>query len=184
MAAGGKAPINVKSRLLEFGVFLFVWALLIVARLILLQVLHYGEWVQRAQRQQQRTVEISPQRGIIYDRNGQELAMTVQVDSVFAVPSEIPDQKNTATSAGESDWRRSRQCAGAHAGAEETLPGSHARWMAKPLRAFKSLDLRGIYFQKELKRFYPKRRWPRRCSATWAWKTPGWPESSIFTRAS
>ena len=69
----------------------------IVARLTWLQVLHYGEWVQRAQRQQQRTVEISPQRGIIYDRNGQELAMTVQVDSVFAVPSEIPDQKNTAT---------------------------------------------------------------------------------------
>ena len=101
MAAGGKAPINVKSRLLKFGVFLFIWALIIVARLIILQVLHYGEWVQRAQRQQQRTVEISPQRGIIYDRNGQELAMTVQVDSVFAVPSEIPDQKNTADVAGE-----------------------------------------------------------------------------------
>ena len=97
MAAGGRAPINVKSRLLKFGVFLFVWALIIVVRLTLLQVVHYGVWVQRAQRQQQRTVEVSPQRGIIYDRNGQELAMTVQVDSVFAVPSEIPDQKNTAT---------------------------------------------------------------------------------------
>src|SRR5471032_2437975 len=97
MAAGGKAPISVKNRLLKFGAFLLFWAVVIVIRLAILQVLHYGEWVQRAQRQQQRTVEVSPQRGIIYDRNGQELAMTVQVDSVFAVPSEIPDQKTTAT---------------------------------------------------------------------------------------
>jgi cell division protein FtsI (penicillin-binding protein 3) len=93
MAPGGKSPINTKSRLIKFGAFLFVWAVIIVMRLLYLQVLQYGVWVQRAQRQQQRTVEISPQRGIIYDRNGQELAMTVQVDSVFAVPSEIPDQK-------------------------------------------------------------------------------------------
>src|ERR1039457_1756627 len=97
MAPGSRAPINAKSRILLFGAFIFVWALIIVVRLTFLQVLHYGEWVQRAQRQQQRTVEISPQRGIIYDRNGQELAMTVQVDSVFAVPSEVPDQRNTAS---------------------------------------------------------------------------------------
>ena len=96
MAAGGKDSINVKSRLLKFGVFLFFWAVIIVARLIILQVLHYGEWVHRAERQQQRTVEISPQRGIIYDRNGQELAMTVPVDSVFAVPSEVHDQTTTS----------------------------------------------------------------------------------------
>ncbi|MGC2208746.1 MAG: penicillin-binding protein, partial [Candidatus Korobacteraceae bacterium] len=96
MATGAKAPIDVQSRLFKFGAFLFVWALIIVARLTFLQVLHYREWVQRAERQQQRTVEISPQRGVIYDRNGQALAMTVQVDSIFAVPNEIPDQKTTA----------------------------------------------------------------------------------------
>src|ERR1700687_3132435 len=97
MALGARPPIDVKSRLIKFGGFLFVWAVIIVMRLTVLQVLHYREWVQRAERQQQRTVEISPQRGIIYDRNGQELAMTVQVESVFAVPSEVPDQKTTAT---------------------------------------------------------------------------------------
>src|SRR6266568_318114 len=99
MAAGARPPVDIKSRLIKFAAFLFIWSILIVARLSYLQLLQYREWVQRAEHQQQRTVEISPQRGIIYDRNGQELAMTVQVDSIFAVPGEIgkDNQQNTAS---------------------------------------------------------------------------------------
>ena len=156
MAAGGKAPINVKSRLLKFGVFLFIWAVIIVARLMILQVLHYGEWVQRAQRQQQRTVEVSPQRGIIYDRNGQELAMTVQVDSVFAVPSEIHDQKTTAELLGTVIGEDPDSVL------ERMQSQKNFAWVARKVdgdtsERIKSLGLHGIYFQKELKRFYPKR---------------------------
>jgi cell division protein FtsI (penicillin-binding protein 3) len=156
MAAGGKAPINIKSRLLKFGVFLFVWAVIIVARLIILQVMHYGEWVQRAQRQQQRTVEVSPQRGIIYDRNGQELAMTVQVDSVFAVPSEIHDQKTTAELLGKVIGEDPDSVL------ERMQSQKNFAWIARKVdgdtsERIKSLGLHGIYFQKELKRFYPKR---------------------------
>jgi cell division protein FtsI (penicillin-binding protein 3) len=156
MAKGAKPPIDVKSRLLRFGAFLCVWALIIVVRLAIVQVLHYREWVQRAERQQQRTVEISPQRGVIYDRNGQELAMTVQVDSIFAVPSEIPDQKTTAT-----------LLAGVTGEDADTLlehmqSQKNFAWIARKVDGdiaarVKSLNLRGIYFQKELKRFYPKR---------------------------
>jgi cell division protein FtsI (penicillin-binding protein 3) len=156
MAAGGRAPINVKSRLFAFGAILFVWALLIVVRLVFLQVLHYGEWLQRAQRQQQRSVEISPQRGIIYDRNGQELAMTVQVDSVFAVPGEIPDQRNTATLLAKVIGEDPESVL------ERIQAQKNFAWVARKVDGetaarIKSLNLRGIYFQKELKRFYPKR---------------------------
>jgi cell division protein FtsI (penicillin-binding protein 3) len=156
MATGAKPPMDVKSRLVRFGAFLFVWALIIVVRLTILQVVHYREWVQRADRQQQRTVEISPQRGIIFDRNGQELAMTVQVDSIFAVPSEIPDQKTTATLlagvTGED----------ADSLLEHMQAQKNFAWIARKVDGetaarVKSLNLRGIYFQKELKRFYPKR---------------------------
>jgi cell division protein FtsI (penicillin-binding protein 3) len=156
MAAGGKAPINIKSRLLKFGVFLFFWAVIIVARLLILQVMHYGEWVQRAQRQQQRTVEVSPQRGIIYDRNGQELAMTVQVDSVFAVPSEIHDQKTTAELLGKVIGEDPDSVL------ERMQSQRNFAWIARKVdgdtsERIRSLGLHGIYFQKELKRFYPKR---------------------------
>jgi cell division protein FtsI (penicillin-binding protein 3) len=156
MAAGGRAPIDVKARLLKFGVFLLAWAVLIVVRLGYLQVLHYGEWVQRAQRQQQRTVEISPQRGIIYDRNGQELAMTVQVDSVFAVPSEVPDQKNTAILLAKLVGDDPDSVL------ERMESQRNFAWIARKVdgetaERIRSLNLRGIYFQKELKRFYPKK---------------------------
>jgi cell division protein FtsI (penicillin-binding protein 3) len=155
-ATGGRAPINVKSRLLKFGVFLFVWALIIVGRLIMLQIIQYGTWEQRAQRQQQRTVEISPQRGVIYDRNGHELAMTVQVDSVFAVPSEIPDQKTTATLLATLIGEDPDSLL------ERLQSQRNFAWVARKVDGeiaarIKSLNLRGIYFQKELKRFYPKR---------------------------
>jgi cell division protein FtsI (penicillin-binding protein 3) len=42
--------------------------------------------VERAQKQQQRTFEVAPRRGILYDRNMRELAMTVQVDSDLRRP--------------------------------------------------------------------------------------------------
>jgi hypothetical protein len=40
-----------------------------------------------ANQQQQRTFEVAPRRGVLYDRNLRELAMTVLVDSVYAVPA-------------------------------------------------------------------------------------------------
>ena len=80
-------------RLYWLGGILVFWSVAVGARLLQLQVLRYGEFAQRAQRQQQRSIEVSPRRGIIYDRNGRELAMSGNVESVFAVPSEIPDQE-------------------------------------------------------------------------------------------
>ena len=144
------------SRLFKFGAFLFVWALIIGARLTLLQVVHYREWVQRADRQQQRTVEISPQRGIIYDRNGQALAMTVQVDSIFAVPSEIPDQKTTAALLAGVTGEDADSLL-EHMQAEKNFAWIARKVDGETAARVKSLNLRGIYFQKELKRFYPKR---------------------------
>ena len=75
--------------------FLF-WFLVICGRLVWLQVVNYGDYTQRAAKQQQRSIEVSPVRGNIYDRRGNELAMTVSVDSVFAVPSEVPDIHSAA----------------------------------------------------------------------------------------
>ena len=145
-----------KNRLYLLGGFLFLWCGLIGLRLVQLQILRYGDWVQRAQRQQQRSIPVSPRRGIIYDRNGHELAMSITVDSVFAVPSEIPDPENTAgllarvlrTDPPEMVAR---------------LKASHSfAWIARKVDAdtsqrIRAMNLRGIYFQKEPKRFYPKR---------------------------
>lgn len=144
------------QRLYILGGLLFLWIVAVGLRLVYLQVFQYGELLQRAQRQQQRTIEVAPRRGVIYDRNGRELAMSATVDSIFAVPSEIPDQASAAT-----------LLAGVlHADAEEIttkLKASRAfAWIARKVDAetsarIRALNLRGIYFQQESKRFYPKR---------------------------
>src|SRR6516225_6624073 len=84
-----------KFRLYLLGGALVFWCAVICLRLVYLQVFRYGDFEQRAQRQQQRTIDVSAKRGIIYDRHGNELAMSIQVDSAFAVPSEMPDLPGT-----------------------------------------------------------------------------------------
>ncbi len=142
-------------------VFFVGWALVITARLVWLQGVRHSEYLDRAQRQQQRTIEVSPHRGVLYDRNMRELAMTVQVDSIYAVPSEIEDKAAFA-----------RELAGAvHIDPEDGFTAEQAiagrlnegrsfAWVARRVKPeaaerVKALNLKGIYFQKEFQRFYP-----------------------------
>jgi cell division protein FtsI (penicillin-binding protein 3) len=135
--------------------FLLFWFLVICGRLVWLQIINYGDYTQRAAKQQQRSIEVSPVRGNIYDRRGNELAMTVNVDSVFAVPSEIPDVHSTAQVLGRVLKADSSELEG-------RMRASHAfAWIARKIdnstsARVRALNLKGIYFQKESKRFYPK----------------------------
>ncbi len=146
---------NTNRRLYILAGFFAFWFLAICVRLVCLQVVDYGDYSQRAARQQQRSIDVSPVRGNIYDRRGNELAMTVQVDSVFAVPSEIPDVHSTAQILG-------RIVKADPVEIENRMRASHAfAWVARKLdnqtsARVRALNLKGIYFQKESKRFYPK----------------------------
>jgi cell division protein FtsI/penicillin-binding protein 2 len=150
-----KANANGNTRLFILAGVFALWFLLICGRLVWLQVVDYGDYTQRAVRQQQRSIEVSPVRGNIYDRSGNELAMTVQVDSVFAVPSEVPDIHSDAQIL-------SRILKIDAAEIEDHMRASHAfAWVARKIdnatsARIRALNLKGIYFQKEAKRFYPK----------------------------
>src|ERR1700720_4654318 len=87
------APIRT-MRLVYVALFFVFWTGAIVFRLFWLQVVRHQDFVERAARQQQRTFEVAPRRGVLYDRNLRELGMTVLVDSVYAVPSEIADRQD------------------------------------------------------------------------------------------
>src|SRR5579875_2909539 len=72
------------------------WAGTICARLVYLQVFKHHYYVEEAARQQEHSFEVAPRRGILYDRNLHALAMTVLVDSIYAVPSEIQNKAAVA----------------------------------------------------------------------------------------
>ncbi len=143
-------------RLIFFTAVLSLWIIGVCCRLVDMQVLHYGDWVQRALRQQSRTITVEPRRGNIYDRNGSELAMSIDVDSIFAVPSEIAQPETTAGILGNV----------LHMDPEEIVARMKASrnfaWIMRKVDAdtsnrVRDLNLKGIYFRKEPKRFYPKR---------------------------
>jgi len=140
-----------------------VWTGLIVSKLFWLQVMRHKEFVEKAEKQQQHTFEVAPRRGVLYDRNLRELAMTVQADSFFAVPSEIDDKEKAATihalaqvvhTSSEDDWTTEAKIT------ERVNASRGFAWIARRLSPeaaakVKALNLKGIYDQKEFQRFYP-----------------------------
>src|ERR1017187_5456690 len=88
---------RLERRRLIIGVICFLWFGFVAARLYYFQVIQYVELMGRAQRQQQRTIEVAPQRGGIYDRQMNPLAMSLGVDSVYAVPSELTEPRMVAS---------------------------------------------------------------------------------------
>jgi cell division protein FtsI (penicillin-binding protein 3) len=85
-----------RTRFWIICLFFLLWACAIAGRLFWLQIVRHQEYVERAEKQQQRTFEVAPRRGVLYDRNLRELAMTVLVDSIYADPSEIADKQSAA----------------------------------------------------------------------------------------
>src|SRR2546423_6727534 len=144
------------TRLYFLAGFLLLWFVIICIRLMWVQVVDYAFFSKQALRQQQRSIEVSPVRGYIYDRNGNQLAESMAADSVFAVPSEIPDVHATAGILGKILKADSTDI-------ENRLRASHAfAWVSRKVDAdigsrIRALNLKGIYFHKESKRFYPKR---------------------------
>ena len=111
-----------------FGI---AWVLLIAARLYDLQVVRYDHYSNKAERQQQRVVTLDPPRGTIYDAQGRELAVSIQVDSVYAVPPEIEEP------AAAAPRRSPASCPGSTAPswrASSPATASSSGWRASSIR--------------------------------------------------
>jgi cell division protein FtsI (penicillin-binding protein 3) len=142
-------------RLLIVAGVALLWATAVFGRLGYLQLYRHRDYLFRAQRQQQRIIEISPKRGAIYDRNMHALAMSIKVDSAFAIPNEIKDKALAA--------QLLSGVLGIPADLVESRLDSSQNfvWIERKLTPEKSeaitaLNLKGVYTQAENKRFYPK----------------------------
>src|SRR5258707_1895393 len=151
---GDRKAVN---RLLIVACLAVFWLSCVFGRLGYLQLFRHSEYMARAQRQQKRVIEITPKRGAIYDRNMHPLAMSLQVDSTFAIPSELGDNKAQAAKLLSGVLNIPRDMLEA-----KFESGATFVWVARKLppekkEAVEALNLKGVYFQKENQRFYPKR---------------------------
>jgi cell division protein FtsI (penicillin-binding protein 3) len=150
------APRTPSRRLYIFAALLFVWIFAIGFRLVRLQVVKFGFFEDLAERQRTRTVPVEPRRGNIYDRYGHPLAMSIDVDSVFAVPSEVHDKETTAAMLGKV-LNLDPQDILVRLKMARPFVFIARRIDAETSTRIRQLNLRGIAFRKEPKRFYPKR---------------------------
>ena len=154
--AASTSSNDARFRLYALSGLLCLWLLAICLRLVYLQIFCYGDFERRAQHQQQRSFDLSPKRGVIYDRAGRELAMSIQVDSAFVVPSEVPDLANTVSLISRITQDDPRVVL-ADCRAHKTFCWVARKADAEVIERIRALNLQGIHFQKEPKRFYPKR---------------------------
>lgn len=143
-------------RLYMLAAVLVLWCSGICLRLVYLQIFRYGSFEKRATHERERTEEVSAKRGIIYDRTGRELAMSISVDSAFAVPTEIPDLAGTISLISKITKTDPRETL-AKCKAARTFCWVARKADAETANRIRALNLRGIYFQRESRRFYPKR---------------------------
>jgi cell division protein FtsI (penicillin-binding protein 3) len=158
-AASAKArPDTSHRRVLIVSLTLAAWMLAIGARLVYLQTAEHSWLKERARVQQQDALETSPLRGLVLDRQGRELARSINAESIFVVPGEIQDVKEAAAKLAPLVEVEQGELAARLQQAQAAK--RKFAWVARKLSdesaaAVKALGLKGVYSYKESKRYYP-----------------------------
>ncbi|MGQ9636268.1 MAG: penicillin-binding protein [Thermodesulfobacteriota bacterium] len=119
-----------------------------------LQVLKKEQLYRLAAQQRSSEIPLLPKRGVIYDRNGNELAVSLEVDSVYAEPKKIVEVERTVRELSKILRIDSREI-------QEGLRKKKSFvWIQRKIspqeaESIKALRLSGVNFLKENKRFYP-----------------------------
>ena len=87
---------SVQKRLKVALFLLCACFVVILARLVYVQLIWANELNQMALDMRMNDIPIQPKRGTITDRNGHELAFSMDVESLYAIPSQVKDPAHTA----------------------------------------------------------------------------------------
>ena len=158
-AAHDWRPI-MKRRVVIVAAVLGLWVVGIETKLVYLQIYQHADLVARAERQQERTQPSPAKRGDIVDRRGRVLATSVDADTIYAVPTEIDNAEQAAAKLCDA----LDDCTGneRHSLVEKLKQSrafAYVRRRVAPdqARRVAALNLDGVGFIKESKRFYPNK---------------------------
>jgi cell division protein FtsI (penicillin-binding protein 3) len=151
---------TIRRRILIVAVLFTAWAASIEARLIYLQIYRHDEYVTKAERQHMRTQTLPAIRGDIVDRDNRVLATSADVQTIYAVPTEIDDKKGTASALCKAlDDCNAELKASLVDRLSTSKPFQYVKRHVTPeeAEAVRALKLDGIGFMPESHRFYPNR---------------------------
>ena len=134
-----------------FGIVL----LLLVGRLVQLQIILADDYSTQAANSRTVSVELSPRRGTIYDRNGKVLASDVQATTIYCNPKEITDVKGTAEKLAGVLGGDASIYEGPLSTENTTFAYVKRKVDQDKGEEVQGLGLDGIYFLDDMKRVYP-----------------------------
>jgi cell division protein FtsI (penicillin-binding protein 3) len=143
-----------KIRIISISCLIFLGFLFVVGRMFQLQVLKKEQLYKMASQQHQIQIPFSQKRGTVYDRNGNELAVSIEVDSVYADGRKVVELEKTATQIG-SALSLDRQELRKRLKTRKPFEWVQRKITSKEAEEVKALQLPGINFVKENRRFYP-----------------------------
>ncbi|HEY6660270.1 MAG TPA: penicillin-binding transpeptidase domain-containing protein [Pyrinomonadaceae bacterium] len=148
------------GRAVFVAAFIAFWMLLVCARLVYLQFSQYDALANRARQQQQNSIETTPQRGELLDRQERQLARSVQTVSLFLDPEGLDAETldRTAQQVAQALGMKHADLAKEFREAQEEK--RRFIWIARRLDADRAnkvvaMNLPGIQTRLEPKRYYP-----------------------------
>jgi len=152
-----------RLRLMLLALCVSLWALVIGGRVVLLQ-LDSKHWEELAAGQRESTQVLHPRRGPILDRARQPLALSVEHESIYAAPQDITDPLRTTAELGRTlglDEAARKQLL---VSLQSLDAKGHLKtfvWVKRKVdpavaRAVRDLQLDGIRFLPEPRRYYPQ----------------------------
>ena len=143
-----------KLRILLVGGFFFIFFLAIASRAVYLQV-YLSNWLsQKASSQYEKLLTTAGKRGIIFDRNRREMAVSIDVTSIAAYPSRIKNPQ-TAAKALAGPLKLNARKIHRKLVSKKSFVWIKRQTTAKETRAVKKLEIPGIDFVSEYNRYYP-----------------------------
>ena len=153
-AQNSRAILWIRLRVLLVTAGLLFGFILLIARSFQIQFFQWQGWASVANKQVRRNLLFEPRRGDIYDRNGQELAVSIEMESLAGNPRAIENLKATSRKLSKIIQIRASTI-------EKKLRQKRAFvWLKHYLSprqadAVRALGLKGIHFVKEDRRYYP-----------------------------
>ncbi len=152
--------------MLVMGLGVFV---LVFAKLYNLQIVRHEELQNKALDQQTRSTEITANRGTIYDRSGNILAISATAETIFLSPLELEEELNKEGTVWTADFLVDNLARILEMNPEsiyQKMERTYSQYEVLKLRAEESVanevrkflnenDIRGVYLVTDAKRYYP-----------------------------
>ena len=146
--------VTIRKRVAVLFLVISVIMMGLIGRLLYLQFYKSAWLSENAVDQRIREIPVEARRGIIYDRHGRELAVSVSTESVYAIPAEIKDIEVTAAKLAailtldENNLKNKLKKRQAFAWIKRKIDNDTARQV-------QILNLPGIGLTQESQRYYP-----------------------------